>query len=117
MTGMKRKLLYQGKEGQSFTGIALIKDKFVRSLSLEAEPIAPNLKCIHLTDINLNKFERAHWIKRHLDQWELWISEFRDARIRFEFSTGDLVTVPVDFVCFEEEGWYFPEEGLEFLDG
>jgi hypothetical protein len=97
--------------------MSVIKDNFICSLPLEAPPIAPNLKCIHLTGISPTKFERTCFPGRDIDQWERWISEFRDAGVRFEFSTGDLVAIPVDMVHRDDEGWYLPEEGLGSLDG
>jgi hypothetical protein len=98
--------------------MSVIEDSFIASPSPEAPPIAPNLKCIRLADIGPTKFERTPFPRRHIDQWKCWISGFRDAGVMFEFFTGDLVAIPVDFLHLDDVGWYLPEEGLaRLVDG
>jgi hypothetical protein len=52
------------------------------------------LERVRLIDISKAGFGDSRWRQADLATWQIWIDQFRDAKVRLEFSSGDLVVIP-----------------------
>jgi hypothetical protein len=83
------------EEGYTSHSVKILDDptlhRFMTSLFRMCRP---TWKRIRLTDVGPQTFDMTRWCKARIDKWKEWFQHWEQLGVRFEFSNGDLITVP-----------------------